>query len=198
MPPVAAAPAAGTDHDALPPGTRFGEFEIIRVLGVGGFGIVYLAKDHSLDQAPEDNRASAFVRVKGEAVALVLDREPALGEPIASALRLAGFQTSVKGLAGTPLDVAGFAAYDLVVLSDITAGELSGAQLEAIASYSRDLGGGLLLMGGEHSFGPGGYGRTPVEEVSPVSFDLKQDRRRASLAEAKSLLSRSVASLCAR
>ena len=44
------APAVGADHDALPPGTRFGEFEIVRVLGVGGFGIVYLANDHSLER----------------------------------------------------------------------------------------------------------------------------------------------------
>ena len=43
-------PTSGTDHDALPPGTRFGEFEILRVLGVGGFGIVYLAQDHSLER----------------------------------------------------------------------------------------------------------------------------------------------------
>ena len=53
LPPDSAPPAAsasGTDHDALPPGTRFGEFEILRVLGVGGFGIVYLANDHSLER----------------------------------------------------------------------------------------------------------------------------------------------------
>ncbi len=47
-PPVAR--VAPTEHDALPAGTRFGEFEIIRVLGVGGFGIVYLAQDHSLER----------------------------------------------------------------------------------------------------------------------------------------------------
>jgi hypothetical protein len=46
-PPPAAAVA---EHDALPPGTRFGEFEILRVLGVGGFGIVYLTQDHSLER----------------------------------------------------------------------------------------------------------------------------------------------------
>ena len=41
---------SGMDHDALPAGTRFGEFEIKRVVGVGGFGIVYLAHDHSLER----------------------------------------------------------------------------------------------------------------------------------------------------
>lgn len=36
------------DHNALPLGTRIGEFEIRALVGVGGFGIVYLAHDHSL------------------------------------------------------------------------------------------------------------------------------------------------------
>ncbi|WP_457421772.1 serine/threonine protein kinase [Roseateles sp. P5_E7] len=44
---------AASDDDsinALPPGTRFGELEILGTLGVGGFGIVYLARDHSLER----------------------------------------------------------------------------------------------------------------------------------------------------
>jgi serine/threonine protein kinase len=36
--------------NALPVGTRFGELEITGTLGVGGFGIVYLARDHSLER----------------------------------------------------------------------------------------------------------------------------------------------------
>ena len=50
LPKPPAARVALTEHDALPAGTRFGEFEIIHVLGVGGFGIVYLAQDHSLER----------------------------------------------------------------------------------------------------------------------------------------------------
>ncbi len=34
--------------DALPGGTRLGEFELQDLLGVGGFGLVYRAYDHSL------------------------------------------------------------------------------------------------------------------------------------------------------
>jgi len=36
--------------NALPPGTRLGEFEVLSLLGVGGFGIVYLAFDHALER----------------------------------------------------------------------------------------------------------------------------------------------------
>lgn len=46
MPP--APPTA--DVDALAVGARLGEFEIQRVLGMGGFGIVYLAFDHALER----------------------------------------------------------------------------------------------------------------------------------------------------
>ena len=35
---------------ALPHGTRLGEFELRQVLGIGGFGIVYLAFDHDLER----------------------------------------------------------------------------------------------------------------------------------------------------
>jgi serine/threonine protein kinase len=40
--------SADEQPDALPAGTRLDEFEIVRVLGAGGFGIVYLAMDHAL------------------------------------------------------------------------------------------------------------------------------------------------------
>jgi serine/threonine protein kinase len=45
-----AASSAGESGNALPVGTYISEFEVTSVLGEGGFGIVYLAWDHSLDR----------------------------------------------------------------------------------------------------------------------------------------------------
>lgn len=45
-----AAPSRADSPNALNPGTRLGEFELLGVLGVGGFGIVYLAMDHALER----------------------------------------------------------------------------------------------------------------------------------------------------
>ncbi len=151
--------------------------------GLHRYKVQVSALDAKQDAAPEDNDGSTFVRVRGQASALVMAGEPSMAAALVNALSSAAFQVETVGAEGVPADVAGFAAYDLVVLSDISAVDLSPTQLAALASYVRDLGGGLLLMGGDHSMGPGGYGKTPVEEVSPVSFDLKQERRRASLAE---------------
>jgi hypothetical protein len=44
------APGDVASHNILPPGTRLGEFEIVGLIGEGGFGIVYLAFDTSLDR----------------------------------------------------------------------------------------------------------------------------------------------------
>jgi serine/threonine protein kinase len=45
-----ASPAPAQSQNALPTGHRLGEFELIGTIGVGGFGIVYLAQDHSLER----------------------------------------------------------------------------------------------------------------------------------------------------
>ena len=84
--PVRAAPLAA-EHDALAPGTRFGEFEIVRVLGVGGFGIVYLAMDHSLQREvalKEYMPAALAVRGAGPQITI---RSGAFSETYAIGLR---------------------------------------------------------------------------------------------------------------
>ncbi len=151
--------------------------------GLHRYDVEVTALDQSLDFSGEDNAGSTFVRVRGEASVLVLEGEPGKGAFIADVLRKASFRVDEATATGVPADLGALAPYDLVVLSDIPASQLAPTQIEALASFVRDFGGGLWLMGGDKSLGPGGFGKTPIEDVSPVSFDLKQEQRRASLAE---------------
>ncbi|MCE4557282.1 serine/threonine protein kinase [Roseateles cellulosilyticus] len=67
---MTAVPPDAADHAllALPSGTRFGELEILGTLGVGGFGIVYLAVDHSLEReiAIKEYMPSQFAQRDGQ------------------------------------------------------------------------------------------------------------------------------------
>ena len=89
LPMGAAAPPRTADaqaHDALFRGTRLDEFEIVRVLGAGGFGIVYLALDHVLLRQvaiKEYMPVSLAGRGKG---AMVSARSATLGEIFATGL----------------------------------------------------------------------------------------------------------------
>jgi serine/threonine protein kinase len=59
--------------DALPAGTRLHEFEILSVIGQGGFGIVYLAHDQALDRQvaiKEYMPSSMAVRTREQTVAV--------------------------------------------------------------------------------------------------------------------------------
>jgi Ca-activated chloride channel family protein len=157
--------------------------EIADVPGLHRYDVEVTALDPAADGSAEDNSGATFVRVRGPALALVLEGDDGKGAPMAAALETSGFRVDVRSTSGVPADIGGFAGYDLVVFSDIRAADVSTGQVASLASYVRDLGGGVVLMGGDRSMGPGGYARTPIEEIAPVSFDLKEERRRASLAE---------------
>ncbi|MBP6902079.1 MAG: protein kinase [Burkholderiaceae bacterium] len=74
--PAQAAPAAGSGN-ALPAGTYLGEFELLGVVGEGGFGIVYRAWDHSLQRqvaVKEYMPASIALRSNGTQVSVKSER----------------------------------------------------------------------------------------------------------------------------
>lgn len=71
--------------------------------------------------------------------------------------------------AQTPDDPAQFLAPAVIVLSNVPAADLTPAALDRIVQYVRDLGGSLLILGGDHAFASGGYPGTPLEMLSPLS-----------------------------
>jgi uncharacterized membrane protein len=63
----------------------------------------------------------------------------------------------------------------LVWLLDVAAGEVEPGAVARLDDFLRE-GGGLVVTGGPHAYGPGGYATSPLERLLPVTSD---DRRRA-------------------
>lgn len=80
-------PDPSAPPDTLAPNTRLAEFEIERVLGMGGFGVVYLAFDHALERriALKEYMPAALALRRGGA--LVSVRSQAHAETFGAALR---------------------------------------------------------------------------------------------------------------
>jgi hypothetical protein len=57
----------------------------------------------------------------------------------------------------------------VIVLDNLPASDLSGAQQNALEQYVRDLGGALIIAGGGHAFSSGFYPGTALETLSPLA-----------------------------
>ena len=90
---------------------------------------------------------------------------------LAEVLKAKDIEARVGGPEIAPDTMEGLLAYDCVVLSNVPRSSLGDGKMKMLARYVRDYGGGLIMLGGPGSFGPGGYGGTPVEEILPVTMD---------------------------
>jgi len=85
-------------------------------------------------------------------------------------LRL-GTQDKDELRGGFPKDAEDLFRFHAVILDDIEAGFFTQDQQSLLQQFVSQRGGGLLMMGGRGSFGPGGYARTPIGEMLPVYLD---------------------------
>jgi hypothetical protein len=70
-----------------------------------------------------------------------------------------------------PSDPAAYLDAGAIALSNVSAARLSESQQERLEQYVRDLGGSLLIFGGDHAFSAGDYGGTALDSLSPLASD---------------------------
>ena len=66
--------------------------------------------------------------------------------------------------------------YDVYIIGDVDASQLKPEELAALAGVVRN-GAGLIMLGGFHTFGPGGYSETPLADLLPVKMDPRERQR---------------------
>ena len=142
------------------------------VIRVRGF------KDTLLD----NNAASAVVFAAGKPSVLIVDSNVQETSQLRWALEEQDLIVQVRPAEGLPRTLTELQKFDCVVLSNIPATIMSLQQMEILRTYVEDLGGGLVMIGGDQSFGLGGYYKTTLEEILPVRSNFDKEKEKPSLA----------------
>jgi uncharacterized membrane protein len=147
-----------------------------------GFHSVQVVIDPTVDSYAENNVGEALIQVVGPARALLVEDTPGGAASLESALRSTGMLTTTVAPDQMPRTSADLAAYSTVVLVNVPASSLGVDEMALLQAVTRDLGLGLVVIGGSDSYGPGGYAGTSLETALPVQILLPQKTQKPPVA----------------
>jgi Ca-activated chloride channel family protein len=162
------------DSVSLRPGSN--RVEIPLTAEVPGFHRYQVELIPTADTLPQNNHASGFTVVYGPPRVLIVEGGPGEADALSRALASAEVDVTVVPPPRLSTSLTKLAGYDAIVLANVPASEIYSDTMDALPVAVRDLGRGLVMVGGERSFGAGGYRLTPVEEALPVDMDLSRSR----------------------
>ncbi len=134
------------------------------------------------DTLLDNNTAVGLVSASGRPRVLIVESEPERIEELAFALEDEGVAVDVRPVEGIPESLEALQNYELLAFSNVPATKVSPQQMDVIRMWVQEFGGGFLMLGGEQSFGLGGYYRSAIEEVLPVRCDFEKEQEKPSLA----------------
>ena len=164
----------------LEPGANYFSFHV----GPGEPGLRRLTASVTMagDDTEENDVTVNAVQVKGPDRVLLVEGSTEGGDVLSSALEAAGLVVDRMVTQDLP-GIQELAAYRAVVLVDVAARELGEERTATLDTFVRDLGRGLIVVGGSSSFGQGGYRDTPLEALLPVDSEPPDAEREVEVAE---------------
>ncbi|MDX2176686.1 MAG: hypothetical protein SF028_09450 [Candidatus Sumerlaeia bacterium] len=153
-------------------------YVLTRRLEDGGFHKYQATLDVDDDPRAQNNTGEAFTFLKAEPRVLLIEGDDAAGgvDFLLGALRAENIRAETGGLNDIPRTLDELQRYDSIILSNVPASAMTRTQMQMIERGVHDLGIGLVMIGGDQSYGAGGYQDTPIELALPVSMDIKQKR----------------------
>jgi len=149
----------------------------IQTSGTQTYEAVFRPDADDMDTIALNNTASAFTFVSGASRVLLLSANPQHDQPLVDALLSENVGVEMKDASNLgSFDLLHMMNYSSIILANLPAATFTDQQQQALANYVKDMGSGLIMTGGDESFGAGGWIGSPIEEVMPVSFEIKHKR----------------------
>ncbi len=133
------------------------------------------------DHFKDNNTYVYSTKVEGKPRVLYIEGFSRAQHYLQRALKTERFELETRGKFGIPNSLAELQNFDCVIISDLAAMYFSQGQMQVMDRYVREMGGGLIMVGGENSFGPGGYHGSYIERTLPVFFKPKKRKKTPTL-----------------
>ncbi|MBR6059644.1 MAG: VWA domain-containing protein [Victivallales bacterium] len=148
--------------------------------GVIAYDIRLVAENGEMDDIPENNIGRRVVQVVGRKRMLLLSESPSRN--LAKVLTAAQLPVDVAAPSSHLLSPEHLANYSGLILENIPASKLGMNGMELIAQLVKSGALGLFMTGGRSSFAVGGYYKSPLDEVLPVTMEQRQEIRKSTVA----------------
>ena len=134
------------------------------------------------DSCAQNDSMGGYVYVQGAPKLLLVEGRQGEGSEMAAMLSAAAMQYETVLPAQLPYDAEQLRQYDGIVLVNVDYDAADEEQWAALDSAVRVLGRGLTVIGGDSSYALGGYRGSRLEEMPPVTIDVRNKLDLPSLA----------------
>ncbi|MGH7950931.1 MAG: VWA domain-containing protein [Limisphaerales bacterium] len=133
------------------------------------------------DPIPENNSGRALVGVEGAKPILIVS---SAGENsgLVKLLQKGGVNVVGKTPAQCNWSLEELSQFSSVLIENVDAGKIGMNGMATLASWVENTGSGLAMTGGQKSYGPGGYFKSPLERILPISMEMRREHRKLSVA----------------
>ncbi len=134
------------------------------------------------DSCAQNDSMGGYVYVQGAPKLLLVEGTQGEGSEMAAMLSAAAMQYETVLPAQLPYDAEQLRQYDGVILVNVDYDAADEEQWAALDSAVRVLGRGLTVIGGDSSYALGGYRGSKLEDMLPVTIDVRNKLDLPSLA----------------
>ena len=132
------------------------------------------------DPVPENNTAKVLVGIHGPRP--ILHITTTSNSALARLLQAGGLNVKTASPSACWWSLDELSGYSAVLVENVLADKIGLYGMENLAVWVKETGAGFMMTGGKHAFGPGGYFKSPLEPIMPVSMELRREHRKLSLA----------------
>ena len=125
------------------------------------------------DAVSANDSGAAYTVIAGKPSVLIAEGRSGAGAELGKMLTAAGMQVRTLPASMLPEQAAGLMPYHAVALVNADAEGMTDGQITALDAAAKELGVGVAVFGGDSSYALGGYRGSRLEEMLPVTIDVK-------------------------